>query len=93
MVPYAIDADIGNFACRVALCVLLPGIAFATWLGIKGNEMAWNARKWKDLAHFKRVQRNWATAGLWLWGVLLLGCLPLLWIGGMVLIFLYSKVG
>jgi len=37
-------------------------------LGAKGNEWAWRNRRWRDLAHFRRVQRNWAIAGAIFWG-------------------------
>jgi|GEM_PF-2701126 hypothetical protein len=36
-------------------------------LGIKGNEWAWNAKKWDSVEHFKAVQKKWAK-----WGVILL---------------------
>jgi hypothetical protein len=33
-------------------------------LGAKGSEWAWRNKRWRDVAHFKRVQRNWAIAGV-----------------------------
>src|SRR5579883_2805594 len=32
-------------------------------LGAKGSEWAWRNKRWRDVAHFRRVQRNWAIAG------------------------------
>ncbi|MBD5780965.1 hypothetical protein IEN85_15805 [Pelagicoccus sp. NFK12] len=33
-------------------------------LGIKGNEWAWQNRRWNDVEHFRRVQRSWTRIGL-----------------------------
>jgi len=33
-------------------------------LGIKGNEWAWKKKKWKDIEHFKRIQKRWTIAGV-----------------------------
>jgi hypothetical protein len=33
-------------------------------LGAKGNEWAWKSRRWRSIDHFKRHQRGWAIAGL-----------------------------
>lgn len=40
-------------------------MGFAAWvvanvfIGYKGNEWAWRARKWQSAEHFRRVQQNW----------------------------------
>jgi len=34
--------------------------------GSKGKEWAWRNKKWDDIEHFKRVQRKWSIAVLWL---------------------------
>ena len=34
-------------------------------LGLNGNEWAWKAKHWPSVAEFKRVQRKWAIAALW----------------------------
>jgi len=52
-------------------------IAFLTWipivnlimifvLGAKGNEWAWQNKRWQSVEHFKRVQKLWA-----IWGFIL----------------------
>ena len=52
-------------------------IAFLTWipivnlimifvLGAKGNEWAWQNKRWQGIEHFKRVQKLWA-----IWGFIL----------------------
>ncbi len=42
---------------------LLGYTALALWMGARGNEWAWRARKWKSADHFRRVQRVWVTWG------------------------------
>lgn len=39
-------------------------IAFSIWLGIKGNELAWNNKEWENIEHFDKIQRRWAIFGL-----------------------------
>jgi hypothetical protein len=34
------------------------------WFGIKGNEWAWQNKKWNSIEHFHAVQKKWAVAGL-----------------------------
>ena len=52
-------------------------IAFLTWvplanfvvpfmLGVKGNEWAWQNKRWKSIEHFQKVQKLWS-----LWGFIL----------------------
>jgi hypothetical protein len=55
----------------IALLMLVP---FLNWvmpffLGALGNTWAWQNRRWDSVAHFRRVQRRWAIAGLIVWGV------------------------
>ena len=39
-------------------------LAYGVFLGFRGNEMAWRARRWKSLDHFKRVQQMWMFVAL-----------------------------
>jgi hypothetical protein len=50
----------------IALLALIPGVnlIMAFVLGAKGNEWAWRNRRWESVERFRRVQRNWAVAGL-----------------------------
>lgn len=53
----------------IALClipVVGPFISLGVqiWFGFKGNEWAWQNKKWESVEHFHRVQKNWAIAGL-----------------------------
>ena len=45
------------------LSILLSGIGNIILL-FKGNEWAWNARRWDSVEAFKASQRKWAIAGL-----------------------------
>ena len=38
------------------------------WLGLAGNQRAWENGHWHSLGEFKRIQRRWAIAG-WLLGI------------------------
>lgn len=35
-------------------------------LAFKGNEWAWQSRRWESIEHFKRVQHTWMLWGLWI---------------------------
>ena len=50
----------------IALLTMIPlvNIVMPFVLGAKGSEWAWRNKRWRDVAHFKRVQRNWAIAGV-----------------------------
>ena len=50
----------------ISLVCLMPGIniVFAFVLGAKGNQWAWQNRKWDSVEHFKKRQRTWAWVGL-----------------------------
>lgn len=52
----------------IALLTLIPGygLIMHVVLGLKGNEWAWQNKRWADVDEFKRVQRRWAV-----WGVVL----------------------
>lgn len=49
-----------------SLWVFFPifGLAVPFILGAKGNRWAWKNKKWRDLAHFQKTQRNWSLAGI-----------------------------
>jgi len=57
----------------IGLLALVPyaGLIMAIILGVKGNEWAWQNRKWESVEQFNAVQRIWT-----IWGValLLVGC-------------------
>jgi hypothetical protein len=59
----------------LALLALIPivGIVMMFVLGAKGNEWAWEKRRWDSVESFHSTQRKWAIAGLIVWvaGILL----------------------
>lgn len=50
----------------IGLLSLIPYVGIIMWfiLGSKGNEWAWQNRKWESAEEFKRVQGVWAKSGL-----------------------------
>jgi hypothetical protein len=43
---------------------VLPFLAYIIYLGKKGNKIAWERREWRDIEHFKSVQKKWAIVGV-----------------------------
>lgn len=39
-------------------------LAYGAFLGFRGNEMAWRARRWASLEQFKKVQQQWMLLAL-----------------------------
>lgn len=64
----------------IALLMFVPLVNVVMWfvLGAKGSRWAWQKRKWDSVAHFKRVQRQWAK-----WAVVVYALMFLV-IGGVV---------
>jgi hypothetical protein len=50
----------------IAFLTFIPFVNFVMIfvLGAKGNEWAWQNKKWNNFEHFKRVQKLWAIWGL-----------------------------
>ena len=50
----------------IGLLTFVPvvGLVMPFILGAKGNEWAWRNHSWASFEDFKRVQRNWARAGV-----------------------------
>jgi len=74
---------IGN-GVWLALLALVPiplvGLAVAILLGVKGNEWAWQSKKWESIERFRRTQRIWLY-----WGIASLVA-PFVFIIGIVMI-------
>jgi hypothetical protein len=53
----------------IALLMFLPGVNLVMMfvLGAKGSAWAWRNKMWRDVAHFRRVQRLWAIWGAVAW--------------------------
>ena len=53
--------------------LMLPGmIALMIYFGLKGNEIAWKTRPYRDLEHFNKNQKIWSIAGLISFGLFLI---------------------
>lgn len=65
----------------ISLLCLIPyaGIIMAFVLGAKGNEWAWQSKRWDSVEHFKKTQRTWRNWGIAL--VVLLVIVPLFVLG------------
>jgi hypothetical protein len=62
--------SIGN-QVWIGLLTLLIGIVMQIILGIKGNEWAWQNRRWESVEQFKQVQRTWAIWGWVIFAILM----------------------
>jgi len=58
----------------IGLLCLIPYLGFIMCivLGVKGNEWAWQNRRWDSIDHFKTVQKIWGTWGI---ALFIFGCL------------------
>ena len=61
--------------------VPLVNVVMIFVLGAKGSEWAWRNERWRDVEHFKRVQRLWAIWGFVAWGAVIV------FYGGSILLF------
>ena len=57
----------------------IVSLALSIWFGIKGNDWAWQNKKWESVQYFHHVQRIWAIVGtvLFAFGILLVTALVL----------------
>jgi|GEM_PF-3907401 len=79
IIPFALafalisSGPVGSMgAGLMILCAFLLAFAMHFVLGFNGRKWAWQNRRWKDVAHFQRVQRYWSVAALTLMGVIVL---------------------
>jgi len=54
-------------------------------LAFKGNEWAWQSKRWESVEHFKSIQHTWAVWG-WAISIAITAFIVLLMIGGAVLL-------
>lgn len=57
---------IGHSVWIALLAFIVPWPIMEIILGVKGNEWAWQNRRFESVEHFKEVQRKWA-----IWGVII----------------------
>jgi len=67
--------------------VPLVNVVMIFVLGAKGSEWAWRNERWRDVEHFRRVQRQWAIWGLVAW----IAVIVLYGGGTLVFISLFTK--
>ena len=54
----------------VSLAAYIPFVGWlitlgcSIWFGIKGNEWAWQNKRWQSIEHFHSVQKKWAIGGV-----------------------------
>jgi hypothetical protein len=54
-------------------------------LAFKGNEWAWQSRRWQSVEHFKSVQHTWAVWG-WVLSIVIVVFMLLMMVAGVVLL-------
>lgn len=59
-----------NILCLIPFVGWIGTLAFAIWLGTKGNELAWQNQSWKNLNDFNETQRKWAMWSCIAYGIL-----------------------
>ncbi len=68
---------LGNGVMIALLALIIP--FFNIYLLIKGNELAWKAKRWESVEAFQATQRKWMMGGLILIGVsFALACLAII---------------
>lgn len=71
----------------ISLIVFLLPVVWQIYLGLKGNQLAWNHRQFTDFDHFREVQRTWAKWG-WIVAILtvLLTVIGIILAGGVAIL-------
>jgi len=57
------------FVWIILLMVPIVGFVFPFYLLFKGNELAWQYRKWESLDEFRESQKKWAVASFIILGI------------------------
>jgi hypothetical protein len=64
---------------------LIINLGIMILFGIKGNEWAWQNRKWNDTEHFRSTEKVWAVWGIALFAIfMLLLVLAFVLLGGLI---------
>lgn len=79
---------LGN-STYIALLMFVPvvNLVMIFVLGVKGSAWAWRNRLWRDVAHFRRVQRLWAIWGVVAW----IGIIGLIPVASLSFFWLFSQ--
>ena len=72
----------------IGLLALIPyvGLVMAIILGFKGQQWAWENKKWESLDHFLKVQKKWSF-----WGVLIFIIIPVIGILAAIIVPLFAQ--
>ena len=79
---------IGHSVWIALLGLIVPWPIMEVILGIKGNEWAWQNRRFESVEHFKEVQRKWT-----IWGIIIIVIGSFVIVGIMVAAVLVSMSG
>ena len=55
---------VASFASIIPIIGALVPLAMCIWFGIKGNEWAWQNKRFESVEQFHDYQKKWAIAGL-----------------------------
>ena len=61
----------------------IASLGFCIWLGIKGNELAWQNKQFPSIEAFHEYQKKWAIAGV----IVVCVCLALAVLGFALILF------
>src|SRR6478609_1173911 len=53
----------GAWVALVLMFVPYVNVIIPFVFGMKGNQWAWQNKRWESIEHFNRVQQKWAKAG------------------------------
>jgi hypothetical protein len=67
--PITLAALLFSLAGRLVPFLGLVNLGLAVWFGVRGNEWAWQNRRFDSIDHFRAVQRAWA---MWVLGSFIL---------------------
>ena len=79
------NGDMAAYGLAAYTCSFLLGpvgwlaqLIISIILGVKGNEWAWQSKKWHGLEHFKKTQKTWLK-----WGIAasVFNVILMLWVG------------
>lgn len=72
---------IGHSVWIALLAFIVPWPIMEIILGVKGNEWAWQNRRFESVEHFKEVQRKWTIWGVIIYIISLFVIAVIIWSG------------
>jgi hypothetical protein len=74
------DSSLTMVTTVLRLLLNAASLGLSVWLGIAGNKMGWQSRRWQSVADFRACQAIWARWALWCFiaGIIIFGLL--IWI-------------